>query len=260
MATFLGLTTLTVAIIAVIGVAAFALFCIWVWIKIIEHKESRAFWRLKNRNTEINVTGADMTRTMLDQFGLVNVEIERVGFFRSMFRGNTYSARKKKVYLNKFVYDRSALLGLASINRVVGLAKLDADGNKNVKRVSNILWLQSTIALIIPAVIISVIIDGLMFAQLGVISIVACCVGIVIFIVVSALAISTAKVVKQADKEGLDLLEAMAVLTDDELNTVKKLSKLNYKIYIANIILTSVFILKLSAQLVWSILKIGSKK
>lgn len=260
MMTFLGMTTITIAIIAIIGFVAFAIFCVWAWTRWIEYKERKFFWRLKNRNAEINVTGADMTRTMLDQLGLVDVGVEKVGFFRSMFKGNTYSARKKKIYLSKFFYNKSALLGLAKIGRVVGLAKLDADGNKKVNRVSNILWIQSTIALIVPAVIVSVIIDAVVFAQLGMISVVACCIGLVIFVVALILAISTAKVVKEADKEGLNMIETMAILTDDELKTVKKMSKLNYKTYVADIILTSLFIFKLFAQLIVSSLKLVSKK
>ena len=56
---------------------------------------------------------------------------------------------------------------------------------------------------------------------------------------------------------GLDKIEE----SDEEFKIVKKMSKLNYKIFVANIILTSLFILKFSAQLLWSILKfIGRKR
>ena len=261
MISFLGMTTLTLAILIVIGVIVLAIIGVLFWTKIVEHKERRAFLRLRKKKIEINVSGADLTRTMLDQLGLVNVEIERSSFISSFFRGNRYSAKNKKIYLSKNVYNNSANLGLATVTRVVGLAKLDAEGNKGVKRVSNVGWLQSSIGIIVPAVFVSILVDALVFSELGVISIVACCVAVFAFIVILALALSTAKVIKEADNEGLNILEAMMILSDEEFKIVKKMSKLNYKIFVANIILTSLFILKFSAQLLWSILKfIGRKR
>ena len=52
MISFLGMTTLTLAILIVIGVIALAIIGVLFWTKIVEHKERRAFLRLRKKKKD----------------------------------------------------------------------------------------------------------------------------------------------------------------------------------------------------------------
>lgn len=255
-----ALTGSQLAIAIALGIIGGAIVITLLWGYIVKERANYYNRCLARKKTEIGVDGGDLARTMLDQAGLIDVEVVKCSFWQLFFRANSYSSRKKTIFLTGKVFKKNSIKNIQTIGMLVGLAKLDADGNKCAKRVGKFGIFQVALAVVIPLVAVGIIIDVVTFAAPGVISIVCGVVGFALYLAAFISSIMTVKVVKQANQFAIELIESMAILNEEEFKLIEKSFKLNYKVYVANAIVSALYIVKVALNILWSIIKMTAKR
>jgi len=113
-------------------------------------------------------TGREVAEKLLAENGLGNVAVAPCGFWRWLIFGNSYSRRKQTVFLRKNVIDVASLVATATAARIASLAILDKEGDKSVaRRVHYQVWSLIAPWSFIPIIIIGIIVDILVFADLN---------------------------------------------------------------------------------------------
>ena len=100
-----------------------------------------------------------------------------------MFFGNSYSVRKKTIFLRGGIADKDSITAVGLALQKVGIAKMCADGSKMV-RTRNTAQVLSIVGpiLFVPVVLVGFLVDILLFSTLGTFSVVGIVVGLVLVV------------------------------------------------------------------------------
>lgn len=221
----------------------------------IRWSASRLTERLNIRKLSIDVPIEDYTRTLLDQTALENVEIKKLGFWASLFIGNTYSKSKKKINLAKYTARRTTITNLARACTLVGIAKMDADGQKGLQSIAINRYFNWLPFLLVPLIALGLIVDVCITGEITYITLIFSGVGLVLTLFSFIISIISAKKYKMAYDEGFTLLSSLKLLDENEEKKLKKLFKKWKKLVTIDVFYNTLFMIYYSIQFVYLIIK-----
>ena len=79
---------------AIIGIV-FLVADVYSWLLIARYR------KLNRKNASINETTEQLAQKLLEKEGITDVSVQKCGLFRSLLYGNSYSRRKKTIFLRK---------------------------------------------------------------------------------------------------------------------------------------------------------------
>lgn len=199
-------------------------------------------------------TNVEIAREALNKAGLKDVQIKKAGFFRAFFIGNSYSTRKKIIYLRRGIYGQSTVTAIGVAMQKVGLAKILNEGDKKIV-VRNAAMMMGLIGpvLFVPLVILGAVIDYLLFGVFGTFSIVCICIGM-LFIVLSFLeTLLNLPVEKKANNRAMKMVEDYNLLNEEERFLLKKVFDAYMISYVCEFIVSVLRLVQLVLEIVMNI-------
>lgn len=213
------------------------------------------------KKLDINKPLEDYARLLLDEHGLQDVQVKKVGFFASMFIGNTYKVSSKTIRISWFAARHSSVTTLAQVCRMVGLAKMHNEGVKGLKTVEFNRYFGWLPVLLLPLIIIGLILDLIFMESIGLYSIIFTCIGLAITIFSFIISMIALKRELRAYTIGEEIITAMGILNDEETKKIGKLYSAWKRLVVINAIFNAFeviyFILKLILQILSSAIKRG---
>ena len=248
------MSPLLIGILIVLGI----LFIFAIVVKFIKWNANRMTTWFSIKKLEIDKPMKEYAELLLDEKGLVDVKVRKIGFFASIFIGNTYSLKKKEIRLAWFVARHPSVTTLAQVCRLVSIAKMHSEGVKGLRAIELNRWLNWLPILFIPLVLIGLIID-LLGGGIGLYTIIFSGIGLVIAIFSLTLSLIAMKKERRAYDMGYKIISEMAILNEQEENKIKKLFSAWKKLVVintfANLFQAIFFIL----NLIFAIFRIGRR-
>ena len=212
------------------------------------------------KKLDINKPIEEYTNLLLEEHGLIDVQVKKVGFFASMFVGNTYSVKKKTIRLSWYASKRATATTLAQACRLVGLAKMHNDGVKGLKSIEMYRWLSWLPVLLLPLAIIGLIVDLIAQPQIGLYTLIFSGVGLVLTLFTFILAcIASSKDIK-ACNEGEKIILGIGILNEQEETKIKKLFKAWKQLTIVNVLYNTFIMLFFLIRAIFSSFKLFGRK
>ena len=198
-----------------------------------------------------NQDSFSVARDMLNRIGLDYVNVKRAGFFRTIFFGNSYSPRKKTIYLRRNISERNSLTAVSVAIQKVGLANLCENGNATAIARSRfeVLNLVGPI-LFVPVVLLGFIVDLIIFQTIGTFSIVSIVVGTLFVLSGFISTLLTLPVEGMANKKALELIEETGILNEEETAIVKKIYSAYIMAYLADFIIAILRIVQIILEII----------
>ncbi|MEG2084806.1 MAG: zinc metallopeptidase [Clostridia bacterium] len=192
------------------------------------------YFSYNRKKVESKKTGAEVAREMLDKHGLTSCEVKTPNFFRMIAFGNSYSHRKKTVYLRKGIYNRNTITAVAMACQKAGLAIEDSeDGAKFVKRqryaIMSIVGPQS----VIPLLFIGVALDLIVAFSTPIFTLIALVFALILFLSSLAFTWIQIPIEKRGVEIATEMIQKYNLVSDEEFEKIKKL----YKVYILDFVL-----------------------
>lgn len=224
-------------LIAIVGVYAL-IVSVWLMVKYIK------FNRQKN---SAGLTGQEVARLILDDNGLNHIKVKATG---SLLFGNSYSHYFKKVRLRRFTRHEHSLTSLGMGAQKASLAILDKEGDADMrKRIRLYPIITFGPFAFIPLIIIGALLDYFVFNQTGIITLVLGGLGFLFYVYSIVLSVLTLKTEKKAQEKAYSILEEKRLITNEELDSLKKLFHLYNVQYINDIILSSLELLYVTLEI-----------
>lgn len=224
-------------LIAIVSVYAL-IVSVWLMVKYIK------FNRQKN---SAGLTGQEVARLILDDNGLNHIKVKATG---SLLFGNSYSHYFKKVRLRRFTRHEHSLTSLGMGAQKASLAILDKEGDADMrKRIRLYPIITFGPFAFIPLIIIGALLDYFVFNQTGIITLVLGGLGFLFYVYSIVLSVLTLKTEKKAQEKAYSILEEKRLITNEELDSLKKLFHLYNVQYINDIILSSLELLYVTLEI-----------
>ena len=240
----LGLVVLGFGILfAAVGLIA----AIWKWVLLARYQ------RFNKQKVAVNMTGSQVATKMLEGLGITDVTVEQIGFWKSLFFGNSYNPRKKAIYLRKNIYNNSSLTAVAIASQKVAIAQRHHEGDKKIAT-RYVLMRFGYFApfAAIPLVLIGLLLDFVIWNSIGWCSIVLTIFAFAYFLASFIVVILNLKIEKKACNTSVEFMEKTNVLNPEEIEDAKLL----YKTYITDYWLEFVYDI---FYILWEIFKFVSK-
>ncbi len=207
------------------------------------HKSNRT------KNSQ-GLTGYQAARTILDSYGLHDVEVKKAGFIWAFIWGNSYSARRKTIYLRRGIINKTSITAVAVASQKAGIAYLDAKDDKTFRS----RYFFGTMAFLAPVsvpfvLILGVLGDIFLFSGLGVLTIVASVFTVIALLSSLIFTFVQIPVEKNGVEFGKEALYRLRILNNDELDIADRY----FKAYIVDLIFA--FVIKL-IELIRTILRV----
>lgn len=224
-------------LIAIVSVYAL-IISVWLMVKYIK------FNRQKN---SAGLTGQEVARLILDDNGLNHIKVKATG---SLLFGNSYSHYFKKVRLRRLTRHEHSLTSLGMGAQKASLAILDKEGDADMrKRIRLYPIITFGPFAFIPLIIIGALLDYFVFNQTGIITLVLGGLGFLFYVYSIVLSVLTLKTEKKAQEKAYSILEEKRLITNEELDSLKKLFHLYNVQYINDIILSSLELLYVALEI-----------
>ena len=224
-------------LIAIVSVYAL-IVSVWLMVKYIK------FNRQKN---SAGLTGQEVARLILDDNGLNHIKVKATG---SLLFGNSYSHYFKKVRLRRLTRHEYSLTSLGMGAQKASLAILDKEGDADMrKRIRLYPIITFGPFAFIPLIIIGALLDYFVFNQTGIITLVLGGLGFLFYVYSIVLSVLTLKTEKKAQEKAYSILEEKRLITNEELDSLKKLFHLYNVQYINDIILSSLELLYVALEI-----------
>lgn len=206
--------------------------------------------RFNKQQVTANMTGAEVAEKMLQALGLNDVKVEKLGFWKSIFVGNSYNPRKKAIRLRSNIYDKTSLTAVALAAQKVVIAKRHHDGDKKIasREVLKRFGYFAPFALI-PLIFIGIVLDLVIWTHFGWLSIAFTIFAFAYFIASFIVVILNLKIEKAACKTALEYIQKINLLTENEVEDANLLYKTYITDYWLEFIYDILFIL-------WEIIKL----
>lgn len=245
-----------IAVLVAIGIL-FVIFLIFSFLRWNANRITRWF---SLKKLEINKPIEEYTKLLLEENNLIDVEVKRVGFFATLFVGNTYKCKTKTIRLGWLTWKRTTKTSLAMACKLVGLAKLHSEGIKGVKFVNLNRWLSGLPILLLPLTIIGLIVDLIATGNIGMYTLIFAGIGLALTLISFIISIVSVKTENKALKIGQDIILDLGILNEEEEKKIKKLFKAWKTLYIINAIFNAFQIVYYTLAIILSILKLGVKR
>lgn len=209
---------------------------------------------LNKAETQQGLTALTATRALLDANGMQDVEVKQCGFWRAWFWGNSYSTRKKTIYLRKGIINKKSITAIGVGLQKTGLAIMHKRGDKKLNARSILLPLSYIMpTLFIPIVIIGLLLDIFLFNFTGTATIVSAIIGFAFYLVAFVYMLINIPVEKQANRLAMGIIEKSNFMTEDEREKVNKLFKSYILMYVVDFV---VALLNVILQILKVVLKV----
>lgn len=246
------MSPLLIVLFVILGV----LFIISLYGSFIRWNASRVTIWFSIKKLDINKPMEEYARLLLDENGLEDVEVKKCGFFASMFVGNTYSVSKKLIRLSWGTARRSTATNLAVVCRLVGLAKMHADGAKGLRLVEFNRWFGWLPMLLLPLMIVGLILDLVLAESIGTWTIALTGVGLAIALVCFIISAIAAKIYIKSCNIGQTLILDMGILQENEEKRIKKLFSAWKKLIVLQVIINAFEAIYFLLKLIFSSFKL----
>ena len=215
--------------------------------------------KLNIKKLSVDVPVEEYARTLLDQDGLEAVEIKTVGFWASLFVGNTYSKSKKCIKLGKFTAKRPTITHLATACTLVGLAKMDADGQKGLGTIAINRYFSWLPFLMVPVIAIGLIIDMVLTGNITYITLIFTVLGFALTLFSFITSLISAKKHKMAYDEGYTLLESLQLIDEKEDKKIQKLFKKWKQLVVLEVFYNTMFMIYYSIKFVYVVANLSKR-
>ncbi len=190
------------------------------------------YHRSNRRQNALNLTGEETAKRVLNKLNLQDVQVKKASFIWAFFWGNSYSARRKTVYLRRGIFSKTSLTSVAVACQKVGLAQMDAEGDKAFK---SRYWLAPFSLFgptLVPFFILAgIIADIAVFETFGAFSIVAAVISLVLIILAAAFTFVQIPIEKKGVEYAKSYMAELSLINSDEMQIIDKY----YKAYILDL-------------------------
>lgn len=239
----MGLEIALVAVGCLIAVVAIISLVVSIWLSVRYSKFNRC-------ENSAGLTGMQIARRILDDNGLSDIAVSATG---SIMFGNSYSHYFKKVRIRRLTRHETSITSLGIGAQKASLAILAKEGDVDMKRRIRLVPLITFGPFaFIPLVVVGAVLDYYVFSQNGICTFILGGLGLLFYVYSIVLSVMTLKTERKAQDRAYEILRAMGIITDSELDSLKDLFHLYNVQYINDIILASL-------ELVYNILKIAVK-
>lgn len=223
-----------IAIVAAVSLA----ISLWLAIKYI------TFNRHKN---SAGLTGQEVARKILDDNGLSHIKVKVTG---SILFGNSYSHYFKKVRLRRFTRNKTSLTSLGMGAQKAALAILAKEGDPDMKkRIRLVPFITFGPYAFIPLILVGAFLDYMIFNSNGWATLALGILGFLFYVYAIVLSIVTLKTERKAQDKAYQILKDKAIVTEEELASLKELFHLYNIQYVNDIILASLELLYLILEI-----------
>lgn len=257
---------LIIAIIAVgilIGIAL-------IWSVITRIVVMATYARYNKIANSAGYTAREAAEKFLVACGVENVRVERCSFWRAILfaggtgfgLGNSYSIYKKIIFLRKGIIDKNSVTAIAIATQKVGLAYQHKTGDKKYAFVARLKpFLLFAPYGLIPLSLIGLALDLFVFKTGGfVYSIIFTLIGGALFLLSFFVTLFTISVEKRANQDALQMMDQNNFLTEEERVMVKKLYRAYMMGYIADFVISALYLVIKLLQLVLKLTQLSKRK
>lgn len=194
-----------------------------------------SYIKYNRRQNSAGLSGKDAARRILDENGLGHIKVKCTG---SMMFGNSYSHYFKKVRLRRLTWKKTSISSLAMAAQKSSLAVLDKEGDPDMKRrVRLVPLITFGPFLFIPLLLVGIVIDILLFQDLGAISVICAGLGLAFYLYSFILSLTVLKTEKKAQARAVEILREKSMATEDEIASMQDLFRLYNIEYVNDMIL-----------------------
>ncbi len=239
-------------LIAIVAVVA----NIWKWILVIRYVS------LNKKYNTAGLTGQQVAEELLSKTGVEGVTIKQCGFWKTFGgSGNSYSPRKKTIYLRGNIINKSSLTAVALAAMQVAVAKQDRDGDKvyKARRKFEIFGLTCAVTFV-PIMLLGLLFDFLIENTVGIAFIISCVVAIGFFVCSIIAQHLIIKSESKASKDAEMMLSGFGMVNEAELGVVKKIYRTYMTEHVINYILSILELIRLILRILLKLAKAKGRK
>jgi Zn-dependent membrane protease YugP len=204
-----------------------------------------------SKKTENGLTAQQTALLFLQKLNMHEVEVKKLNWVSAFIYGNHYNARRKTIYLRGNIFDKASVTATALALQKVGLAILDRNGDKKLKTRS---FLQPIVILapilFVPLSIVGILLDLVLFRNIGIVSVIFIGFAGLFYIAAFIVTVLAIPVEKNANKVALEMLTQTNLLSDVETSYVQKIFKTYLISYIADFIVSLLYLIKYILKIV----------
>lgn len=237
---YMAIIALSIAI-GVLSVVGFFAY-VTVWIRY--HAGNR-------KEVSCDLTGQEAVCKLLEQKGLNDVRVAKMGFFRALFMGNHYHLSKKIIYLRKNIFKKRSITAVTLACQKVGHAIAHANGDKKEITFGRLRYFVFFAPLFsVTFSIIGFLLDLFIFKTNGVFTVVAIAFAAIIYLLGFVYTALTVPVEKNANKLAAELMREANLLTEDEQKTADKVLKAYITAYVIDFLVAVLQLVKFILQVI----------
>lgn len=194
-----------------------------------------AYIRYNRKENSLSLTGEEIARKILDQYGLEKIKVSATG---SILFGNSYSHYFKKVRLRRLTYKKKSVSSMVMAAQKSALAILDKEQDPDMKKRIRLIPLISFGPFAcVPLVIIGGLLDYWVFHTDGQYTVVFSIIGVAFYLFSFLLSILVLKTEKKAQTRSLVIMQEELSVTQEDLQMAQKLFRLYNIEYINNMVI-----------------------
>lgn len=206
--------------------------------------------KYNKRENSAGMTGQEIARKILDDHDLAHIKVKATG---SIMFGNSYSHFFKKVRLRRMTRHETSLTSLGMGAQKAALAVLAKEGDPDMKKRIRLVPLMTFGPFaFIPLIIVGAALDYYVFNQSGTCTMVLGALGLLFYVYAIVLSVMTLKTEKKAQERAYTILQQTSLVTEEELDALKKLFHLYNIQYVNDIILSCL-------ELLYTVLQIAAE-
>ncbi len=215
-------------------------------------------------------TAREAAYNFLVACGVEDVKVEQCSFWRAFLfvggtgfgLGNSYSIYKKIIFLRKGIIDKNSVTAVAIATQKVGLAYQHKTGDKKYIFTARLKpFLLFAPYGLIPLSLLGLVLDMFVFKTGGfVYSIIFAFIGAVLFLLSFLVTFFTISIEKRANNDAIQLMEQNNFLTAEERVMVKKLYNAYMMGYIADFVISTLYLIMKILQILAKISKFTKKR
>lgn len=252
----LGLGILGIVALSIILAFASVSFIASIWKFVLVAR----YRRYNKQKVAVNMTGAQVAEKMLEGLGLNDVKVEQLGFFKALIFGNSYSPKKKAIRLRKNIYNTASLTAVTLATQKVAIAQKHHEGDKKVALRANLMMIGYFAPFaVLPLVVIGVLLDLFVLANIGTFSIVFTAIAFSYYIFSIIVMILNIKIEKKACATAIEFMQKVNLLTEEEIEDAQHLYKTYITDYWLQFFSELLYVIWETIKLVWRIVRRNKK-
>lgn len=206
--------------------------------------------------TDNGLTAEETANMLLEQLDLSDVKVEQLGWFKASMYGNHYSARKKTIYLRKNIFNKATITAVALATQKVALAVQHKNKDKSFAVKSKLQpFILLAPILFIPLALVGVLLDFAISSQVGTISIVSIILGLLFYLLAFIFTLVNIPVEKKANAMAMKMIVETNIIEANQQGLVKKVYKAYILAYIADFIMSLLYLVQFILRIVFKILE-----